>query len=226
VAKVLQRDSIIEMADPALLVTKEGSVLPIDDSSAPIKDESGSVVGVALVFRDITERRKAEKEKEELLKDKARGELSNFVLSALPVFASNIPPQVRNNIARSFADRFEKNMRPQFQEDLENCLVRTGQKREKDIFTCYTSWLSEFLKNLGISTETKLEKGFEHLKFINCPWIDAEASPMFCLICRAIVIRSFTWTDLKGSVDQTACMADNSDSCEFEFVFNYQTEID
>ena len=106
---------IIELRDPTLLKTKDGTSLPIDDSSAPIRDENGRVIGVALVFRDITERKKAEKEKEELLKEKARGELSNFVLSALPVFASNIPPQIRNSIAKSFTDRFEKNMHPQFQ---------------------------------------------------------------------------------------------------------------
>ena len=77
-------------------------------ATAPIRDKSGNIIGVALVFRDITERRKAEKEREELLKEKARGELSSFVVSALPVFASSIPPQVRNNIAKSFADSFEK----------------------------------------------------------------------------------------------------------------------
>lgn len=222
VTKVLQKDGIIELTDPAMLVTKQGSLLPIDDSSAPIRDENGGVIGVALVFRDITERKKAEKEKEELMKEKARGELSSFVLSALPVFASNIPPQVRNSIAKSFADRFEKNMRPQFLEDLERCGSRKGIKNQKGVFRCYISWLSEFLRNLGIDTEYQLKNGQEHLKFLNCPWIEAETSPMFCLICRAIVIRSFTWTDLKGNVEQNHCLADSGDFCEFEFMFSYQ----
>ena len=53
---------IIELSDPTLLKTKDGSILPIDDSSAPIRDENGRVIGVALVFRDITERKKAETE--------------------------------------------------------------------------------------------------------------------------------------------------------------------
>lgn len=221
VTKVLQKDAVIEMTDPALLITKEGTVLPIDDSSAPIRDETGSVIGVALVFRDITERKRAEKEKEELLKDKARGELSNFVLSALPVFASNIPPQVRHNIARSFSDRFEKNMQDRFREELKNCLEKRGAQNQEDIFSCYISWLSEFFLNLGIETKESPADGYSHFKFLNCPWVDdTETSPMFCLICRAIVIRSFTWTNLKGNVEQTHCMEDNGEFCNFEFVFN------
>ena len=223
VAKVLKKDAVIEMTDPALLITREGTRLPIDDSSAPIRDENGSVIGVALVFRDITERKRAEKEKEELLKDKARGELSNFVLSALPVFASNIPPQVRNNIARSFSDRFEKNMKERFQEELNNCLETGAAKpNPENIFRCYISWLKEFFSNLGMDTEETTEDGYKQFKFHNCPWVDAaESSPMFCMICRAIVIRSFTWTQLKGNVEQTHCLEDNDKYCNFEFVINY-----
>jgi PAS domain S-box-containing protein len=220
VTKILQKDMIIELRDHTLLKTKNGVSLPIDDSSAPIRDENGRVIGVALVFRDITERKKAEKEKEELLKEKARGELSNFVLSALPVFASNIPPQIRNSIAKNFTDRFEKNMYQQFQNDLDNCLIKSGKIIPKNVFQCYISWLSAFLSNLGIEAERKEVNGREYLKFLNCPWIEAETSPMFCMICRAIVIRSFTWTNLNGNVEQNHCMADNADSCEFEFKFN------
>ena len=34
--------------------------MPIDDSAAPIRDRSGNIVGVVLVFRDITERKQLE----------------------------------------------------------------------------------------------------------------------------------------------------------------------
>ncbi|HEY0196197.1 MAG TPA: methanogen output domain 1-containing protein, partial [Methanobacterium sp.] len=184
VTKVLKKGAVIEMNDPALLIAKNGTRLPIDDSSAPIRDENGSVIGVALVFRDITERKRAEKEREELLKDKARGELSNFVLSALPVFASNIPPQVRDNIARSFSDRFEKNMQGRFQEDLKDCLDTVADTPD-NIFRCYIAWLRDFFSNLGIDTEITSQNGSKQFKFHNCPWVDdSDTSPMFCMICR------------------------------------------
>lgn len=48
------------LADHAVLVARDGRERPIDDSAAPIRDESGRIVGVVLVFRDVTERRRAD----------------------------------------------------------------------------------------------------------------------------------------------------------------------
>ncbi|HMK54491.1 MAG TPA: methanogen output domain 1-containing protein [Methanobacteriaceae archaeon] len=221
VADVVENDAIIDIRDQVLLITREGDKVPIDDSSAPIKDENGNIIGVALVFRDITQRRKAEREREELLKDKARGELSSFMISALPVFASNIPPQVRDNMAKSFADRFEKNVRPVFKKELELCI---GDRKDNDpdrIFSCYISWISDYMANLGINTQSSSQGTKDYLKFFNCPWKEEGAiSPMFCLICRVIVIRSFTWTRLKGHAEQNQCMVDGTEKCSFEFVID------
>lgn len=43
-----------------LLIRRDGTELPIDDSGAPIRDEHGSLYGVVLVFRDFTAHREAE----------------------------------------------------------------------------------------------------------------------------------------------------------------------
>jgi len=42
-----------------MLVAREGTERPIDDSAAPIRDDRGRVHGVVLIFRDVTERRRA-----------------------------------------------------------------------------------------------------------------------------------------------------------------------
>jgi PAS domain S-box-containing protein len=44
-----------------LLIAKDGTERAIDDSAAPIRNANGEVVGVVLVFRDVTERRNAER---------------------------------------------------------------------------------------------------------------------------------------------------------------------
>ncbi|MCK5183681.1 MAG: PAS domain S-box protein, partial [Candidatus Heimdallarchaeota archaeon] len=62
VTKVLKDGLIAGLANHTILIAKDGSRIPIDDSGAPIKDEEGNILGVVLIFRDITERRKAEKE--------------------------------------------------------------------------------------------------------------------------------------------------------------------
>lgn len=57
----LEQGVIVALANRSVLIAKDGREVPIDDSAAPIHDDIGRVVGVVLVFRDITERRRAEK---------------------------------------------------------------------------------------------------------------------------------------------------------------------
>jgi PAS domain S-box-containing protein len=53
---------IVGLANHTLLVARDGTERPIDDSAAPIRSESGEIIGCVLVFRDVTERRRAERE--------------------------------------------------------------------------------------------------------------------------------------------------------------------
>jgi len=57
---VLEKGMIVGLANHTILVRKDGTEIPIDDSGAPIKGKEGKVDGVVLVFRDITDRKKAE----------------------------------------------------------------------------------------------------------------------------------------------------------------------
>ncbi|MEP7140774.1 MAG: PAS domain S-box protein, partial [Caldimonas sp.] len=50
------------LASPTLLVRRDGSELPIDDSASPIRDDAGHVLGSVLVFRDIGTRKASERE--------------------------------------------------------------------------------------------------------------------------------------------------------------------
>ena len=52
-----------------VLIPRSGSPILIDDSSAPIKDDRGNFTGLVLIFRDITERRRAEREREQLISE-------------------------------------------------------------------------------------------------------------------------------------------------------------
>ena len=52
---------ILGLANHTLLLRKDGSDVPIDDSGAPIKDADGHTIGAVLIFRDVTERRRAER---------------------------------------------------------------------------------------------------------------------------------------------------------------------
>jgi PAS domain S-box-containing protein len=62
--EVLRKDVGEGLAEHSVLVSKDGSEISIEDSSAPIRDAAGKVLGVVLVFRDVTARRIAERELE------------------------------------------------------------------------------------------------------------------------------------------------------------------
>ncbi|HEX4142360.1 MAG TPA: PAS domain S-box protein [Pirellulales bacterium] len=60
-SRALREGLVVGLANHTLLVAKGGRERPIDDSAAPIRDSAGAVGGVVLIFRDITQRRAAEK---------------------------------------------------------------------------------------------------------------------------------------------------------------------
>lgn len=69
VVKVLREGAVVGLANHTLLVRRDGREVPIDDSGAPIRDETGQINGVVLVFRDISERRQAEQRQAELVRE-------------------------------------------------------------------------------------------------------------------------------------------------------------
>jgi PAS domain S-box-containing protein len=65
VTKVIRLGNVTGLANHTVLIARDGTETPIDDSAAPIRDGRGRTVGVVLVFRDVTERRRAERATEE-----------------------------------------------------------------------------------------------------------------------------------------------------------------
>lgn len=63
VEKVLREGKVVGLANHTVLIAKDGTERSIDDSAAPILNDEGQVIGVVLVFHDITGRRQAEEAK-------------------------------------------------------------------------------------------------------------------------------------------------------------------
>ncbi len=61
VAKVIEHDRPMGLANHTVLRKPDGTLTPIDDSAAPIRDDQGKLIGVVLVFRDISDSRKTER---------------------------------------------------------------------------------------------------------------------------------------------------------------------
>jgi PAS domain S-box-containing protein len=57
--KSLREGQVVGLANHAVLRARDGTERAVDDSAAPIKDPQGNVLGVVLIFRDVTEARRA-----------------------------------------------------------------------------------------------------------------------------------------------------------------------
>jgi PAS domain S-box-containing protein len=62
VARVLREGKVVGLGNHTVLVARDGAQRPIEDSAAPIRDATGQSVGVVLIFRDVTEERRARAE--------------------------------------------------------------------------------------------------------------------------------------------------------------------
>ncbi len=88
VDKVLSSNSIVELANHTVLVSRDGTERSIADSGAPIRDRHDRIIGVVLVFRDVTDRERME---QEILKIKK--------LESLGVLAGGIAHDFNNILA-------------------------------------------------------------------------------------------------------------------------------
>jgi PAS domain S-box-containing protein len=61
VAKVMREGTVVGLANHTLLIARDGTELPIEDSGAPVFGADGALAGVVLVFRDATAERQAQR---------------------------------------------------------------------------------------------------------------------------------------------------------------------
>ncbi len=62
VDKALRLNGIVGLANHTLLINRKGEELAIEDSAAPIRDRAGNIIGVVLVFHDVTASRQMAEE--------------------------------------------------------------------------------------------------------------------------------------------------------------------
>jgi PAS domain S-box-containing protein len=61
VERVLREGIVVGLGNHTVLLARDGTERPIDDSASPILDALGNLLGVVLIFRDVTEQRRLER---------------------------------------------------------------------------------------------------------------------------------------------------------------------
>jgi PAS domain S-box-containing protein len=60
VKKVMELGRVVDLANHTVIARADGQMIPIEDSAAPIRDDAQQLIGVVLVFRDVSAERKAQ----------------------------------------------------------------------------------------------------------------------------------------------------------------------
>ncbi len=80
--KVIQTGRVVGLANHTILIHRSGQEFVLEDNGAPIRDEKGNLLGVVVVFRDATEKRRESERKIFIAK------ASHILLSSLDYIAS------------------------------------------------------------------------------------------------------------------------------------------
>jgi PAS domain S-box-containing protein len=99
VSKAIRDGKIVGLANHTVLIARDGTERPIDDSGAPIRDENGEVIGVILVFRDVSARKRSEQARERLLLAEAEREAAVRANQAKDEFLAVLSHELRNPLA-------------------------------------------------------------------------------------------------------------------------------
>jgi PAS domain S-box-containing protein len=75
----LKEGVTVGLENHTLLITKDGTEIPIDDSAAPIRNDAGNIIGAVLVFHDVTEQQQIK-----ALLQKTNEELETRVAESMP----------------------------------------------------------------------------------------------------------------------------------------------
>ncbi len=100
---------ICDLASSTILVSRDGSRRAIADSGAPIRDNEGGIVGVVLVFRDVTERNQMEREVLKIKKLESIGVLAGGIAHDFNNILLAI--QANINIVRSSMENDSRNFK-------------------------------------------------------------------------------------------------------------------
>ncbi len=173
VTRVIQKACVVGLANHTILVKKDGTEIPIDDSGAPIRDEEGNITGVVLVFRDITERRKGEQIKDEfigMVSHELRTPMTVITGALSVAMSEGIDPEEAKELLRDAKDSSED-----LAQILDNLVELSRYQSNRLRLTITRTNIGQLIKNIAETEKSRLDS--HHLSLTiadNLPPIDVD----------------------------------------------------
>lgn len=177
--------------------------------ACPVIEDGGRMVRLVVVIRELCGIR-------ETLPG-PRGpagssELHEFTMSVVPAIASMLLPEAQQLVLAKFGVRFDNIVRPEFGKRFP-----TRVQDPARMLDGYRAWLAEWLCGIGIEATAPSGPGETEIEISDCPWLaEARMNETFCNICSTMVMRSFRWTCLQGTIRQTARKTSGEPACRFD----------
>jgi len=126
VSRVLREGKVVGLANHTILLARDGTERPIDDSGAPIRVDD-QTVGVILVFRDVTSRKLSEQARERLLLAESEREAAVRANEAKDQFLALVSHELRSPLAaiHGWVSLLQRNALPA--RDVPNALQRIAR---------------------------------------------------------------------------------------------------
>jgi diguanylate cyclase (GGDEF)-like protein/PAS domain S-box-containing protein len=61
ILRCLREGRVVDMVEPSLLINRRGQEISVQDSAAPIRDRGGRLIGVVMVFHDVSQERRLQR---------------------------------------------------------------------------------------------------------------------------------------------------------------------
>jgi PAS domain S-box-containing protein len=161
VALALREGATVGLENHTLLITKDGTEIPIDDSAAPIRNEDGSIIGAVLVFHDVTEQQQIK-----AILQKTNEELAEKVAESITQLKT-VNEQLRAEIDRRQQLESEMLLALEKERELNELKSRIVATISHEYRTPLTTILSstELLEQYGANwTEDRKRKHFQRIQ--------------------------------------------------------------
>ncbi len=161
VALALREGATVGLENHTLLITKDGTEIPIDDSAAPIRNEDGSIIGAVLVFHDVTEQQQIK-----AILQKTNEELAERVAESITQLKT-VNEQLRAEIDRRQQLESEMLLALEKERELNELKSRIVATISHEYRTPLTTILSstELLEQYGANwTEDRKRKHFQRIQ--------------------------------------------------------------